>query len=481
MIIGRKKEQKLLESAFQSGNAQLITVYGRRRVGKTYLVRQFFRKKRCRFFEVTGLQHGNMERQLAGFYQALSETFFDRAPLTPAPSWFLAFQFLHEQILKNEGKVVIFLDELPWLAAKRSRLMQEIDYYWNHYWSRMPQVILVVCGSSASWIMQKILLNTGGLHNRTTVEIKLNPFSLSETKLFLEHKGVALQESQVLSLYMAVGGVPYYLNYVEPGKSAHQTIQSLFFDQTSPLLGEFDKLFESLFSDAEPFKEIVRILAEKKDGVERAELIKKMETFAGGGGRLTQRLRDLRAAGFIEFSLSWEKKRGEFYRVIDEFSLFYLRWVEQDGRRKVVPHYWLKQSQKPAYYAWSGYAFEAVCVKHIDSILNALDIESALYYGWWRYVTTTGNAHGAQIDLIIDRTDNALTLCEIKYTEEPFIIDKHYAERLERSLKTFQQQTGSHKQLFLAMVSASGVKKNTYYNKLVTGVVTLRDFFSELS
>ncbi len=480
MIVGRKKEQKLLEMAFESDKAQFITMYGRRRIGKTFLIRQFFSQKECRFFEVTGLQHENMQRQLEGFYQALSDTFFERAPLTPAANWFLAFRFLHEQILKNEGKVVIFLDELPWLAAKRSRLIQEIDYYWNHYWSKMRNVILIVCGSSASWIIQKILFNTGGLHNRTTLEIKLNPFSLSETKEFLENKGVPLNESQVLSLYMAVGGVPYYLNYVDPGKSAHQTIQKLFFDPTSPLLEEFDKLFESLFSDAEPYKEIIRTLAEKKDGVERADLAKKTKIAARSGGRLTQRLRDLSAAGFIEPALSWEKRQGEFYRVIDEFSLFYLRWVAQDERRKVVPQHWLKQSQKPAYYAWSGYAFEAVCMKHIENILDVLDIEPALYYGWWRYVPTNVNEHGAQVDLIIDRTDNALTLCEIKYTEEPFIIDKRYAEKLENVLKIFQQQTGSKKQLFLAMVSASGIKKNTYSEKMITGIVTLKDLFKRI-
>jgi uncharacterized protein len=479
MIVGRKKERALFETAFESDKAQFITIYGRRRVGKTYLVRQFFSQKKCLFFEVTGVQHGNMKRQIEGFYAALSETFFNRAPLAPAASWFSAFMFLHDQILKSEGKVIIFLDELPWLAARRSGLMQEISYYWNRYWSKMPQVILIVCGSSASWILQKILFDRGGLHNRTTVEIKLKPFSLSETKEFLENKGVLLNENQVLSLYMALGGVPYYLDYVEPGNSAHQTIQKLFFDPTAPLKEEFEKLFESLFNDAEPYKEIITILAEKKDGVERAELVKRAK-FAEGGGRLTQRLRDLTSAGFIEPALSWEKKQGEFYRVIDEFSLFYLRWVAQDGRRKFVPQHWIKQSQKPAYCAWSGYAFEAVCIKHIDVILNALGIESALYYGWWRYVPKTANEHSVQVDLIIDRTDDALTVCEIKYTEEPFIIDKSYAEKLNKVLKVFQEQTGSMKQLFLAMMSASGVKKNVYSEKMITGVVTLKDLFKHL-
>ena len=320
MIVGRKRELRRLERAYKSKKAQFITIFGRRRVGKTYLIREFFQSKQCKLMYVVGLQEGNMERQLIGFTQAVSETFFGGAPLKTPSTWFDAFAFLNEQIQKVDEKVVIFLDELPWLATQRSGLMQEIAYYWNKYWAANPRVIFVACGSSASWIMQKIIYDKGGLHNRTTLEIYLQPFTLAETKEYLKNIDVILNNKQVLSLYMALGGIPYYLEYIDAGLSVQQNIQMLFFDQAAPLKDEFDKLFDSLFNDAEVYKELIKIIGKKKEGVSRAEL-------PSSGGTLTKRLNDLILSGFIAEATPIGKKIGEFYRVIDEFCLFTVRWV----------------------------------------------------------------------------------------------------------------------------------------------------------
>ncbi len=247
MIIGRRKELAALERAYQDNESQFITVYGRRRVGKTYLIREFFKEKDCHFLHVTGRPHGKLRDQLEHFIEAVSKTFFNRAPLKTPKNWKEAFKFLTEHIEKIDGKIVIFLDELPWLATKRSNLLDMIDLYWNNEWSGMNNIILVACGSSASWILKNIIYNTGGLYNRTTLEIKLSPFKLKETKEYLYYKTVKLDEKQVLSLYMASGGMPFYLNYATVGKTAQQNIQHLFFDENDPLAIEYDKLFDSLF------------------------------------------------------------------------------------------------------------------------------------------------------------------------------------------------------------------------------------------
>lgn len=474
MIIGRKKEQKKLEKAFQSNKAQFITVYGRRRVGKTYLISEFFSQKQCRYFYTAGLQNSTQERQLISFAQAFSLAFMDGVPVRTPANWLEAFELLHERILKTDERVVIFLDELPWMATRKSTLMQEIEHYWNRYWSKIPRVTLIVCGSSASWIIKKIIFNKGGLHNRTTLEIHMKPFNLLETKQYLVHNGITLNNKHLLALYMAIGGIPYYLDYVDAGLSAQENIQAIFFDANAPLRTEFDKLFDSLFEGADAYKELITIIAQKREGISRADL-KASARLSSDGGRLTNRLDDLRLSGFIDEAVPWGKTKGEFYRVVDEFCLFYLHWVV--SRKHFVQGYWIKQSQRPAYYAWAGYAFEAVVMKHYDQIVQALHIEAAIDYGWWRYVPKNAKEQGAQVDFIIDRSDNAITICEIKYTDQPFAIDKSYAAKLTHNMELFKEKTKTDKQIFFAMISASGLKETAYSKQMVSRVAVLDDFF----
>ena len=249
MIVGRKEELAKLEWAYQAPKAQLITIYGRYRIGKTFLIEEFFKSKPCTYMYVSGIQGSDIKRQLYEFSQALSRTFFKGGSVKTPSNWLEAFEELTNQLEQHSSKerVVIFLDELPWLNTSKSNLLQEIASFWNSRWSKDPRFTLVVCGSSASWMLQKIIFNKGGLHNRTTLELNLKPFNLSETKDYLESKGARLNNKQVLSLYMAIGGIPYYLDYVRPGLSAQQNIQHLFFSASAPLRTEFHKLFDSLF------------------------------------------------------------------------------------------------------------------------------------------------------------------------------------------------------------------------------------------
>ena len=481
MIIGRKREKEYLEEAFQSKKAQFITVYGRRRVGKTFLIDEFFKGKKCKFFQVTGFQGGLMKEQLHNFAEALSETFFNKVPIGPLKNWKHAFKLLYEEIIKSNEKVVVFLDELPWLASKRSRLMRVIEHDWNEYLSKLPQVVFIVCGSSASWILKKIIYNKGGLHNRTTCELAISPFNLQETKEYLrEIREISYTDKQVLSLYMAVGGVPYYLEYAKAGLSAGENIQNMMFSKGAPLRNEFHKLFESLFEDAPLYMLIIKAISKKIAGVNRSEIIDFHEDILDGGG-LSNKLIELEEAGLIQTYLPFgHKRKGVYYRLIDEFCLFYLYWIEDRKPSFVQDSYWLKKQNTPEYRAWSGYTFESICIGHINQIVKALNIKTASEIHSWRYFPKSTTERGAQIDLVINRDDDVITLCEIKYTDKPFIMDKAYSQLLERKVDIFKQQTKTKKLLFVAFISSNGVKENDYLKSSVYRVVTLKDLFKPL-
>lgn len=478
MIVGREAEIKRLNSVFSSKEAELVVLYGRRRIGKTYLIRKFFEEKNCVFFQTTGLQKGTMKKQLVHFSESLSETFTKGIAIKPPTSWEEAFKTL-SQFIENPSskrKFVIFLDELPWMATKRSGLLEALDYYWNRYWSVNCNIIVIVCGSSASWLINNIIYNKGGLHNRCTCEIKLDPFNLFETNTYLRSRGIKLKKTHVLDLYMALGGIPYYLKYVDPGLTATENIQRILFDKKAPLKDEFKKLFNSLFTEADVYIELIKLIAKKKQGVSRSEL-ESSSMFSRGGGRLTERLNQLVQTSFIESYIPWNKEKGEFYKIIDEFSLFYIYWLSLITNKGYSPEYWLKQVNKPIYPVWAGYAFEAACHKHIPQILAALNIKTAETISGWRLASRKNEENGAQIDLLIIRSDDAINLCEIKYTDSPFAVDKSYAEKLNKKISIFKKATKTRKQIFLTMISANGLKQTIYSEDMVNGLVTLKDLF----
>lgn len=479
MITGRTQEKQRLNNIFSSKESEFLVVYGRRRVGKTYLIREFFQQKKCVFFHATGSYKEKLSIQLERFVETLSKTFLDNVPLK-ITSWEEAFRLLHQQILKysSQKKIVLFLDELPWLATKRSGLLSLLEYYWNHYWSAQKNVLLIVCGSSASWLIKNIVYNKGGLHNRITSEIHLKPFTLNETKEYLYSRKVKLTLRQILLLYMALGGIPYYLRYVEPHLTADQNIQHILFDDNAPLRDEFKKLFLSLFEHAEAYLEIIYIVSKSKIGIKRTE-IENQTKLSSNGGRLTARLRDLCLAGFLEQKPALNRKTGEYYQLIDEFTLFQMYWVIPESNQRFSPNHWLMMTQDQRYKIWSGYTFEAICFKHSAAIVKALDIVSWRSIAAWRFTSKqSSEENGAQIDLIIDRQDDAMSLCEIKFTQEPFTVDKIYAKKLQEKMSIFEQQTKTKKQLFWVLISASGVKPSMYSEEFFQKILSLEDLYA---
>ena len=484
-LIGRREEIATLQHCFNSNNPEFLALYGRRRVGKTYLIRKFFEKKNAIFFNVTGEKDGSRPKQLRHFIQQMGKVFYSGASLTAPKNWDDAFNMLTEAIKQaTNKKIILFFDELPWMATKKSMLLQALDYYWNQHWSNDKRIKLIVCGSSASWIIRKIINNKGGLHNRITQKIHLEPFTLSDTKLFLDNQGVKFKNQQILMIYMVTGGVPYYLSHIEKGLSAAQVIEKLAFTKKGILLEEFNNLFSSLFDHSDIYIQIIKTIASRRYGISQSELLQTLGSSAMGSLGVDA-LKNLEETGFIiSLTPHGHKRQGIYYRLIDEYTYFYLKWIEPAiktlQRKSFEKGNWLSIQKTPEWYSWLGYAFEAVCYRHISSIRKALSISPDAIANSWRYVPRKDSEkRGAQIDLLFDRKDDIITLCEIKHSNEPFIITKEYVDVLKRKMEVFKEKTRTKKQLFLAIISINGLKNNYYAEDMISGVVTLDDFFKD--
>lgn len=485
-FIGRKQEQAFLSDIFKSRKAEFIAVYGRRRVGKTYLVEYFFKNKPGLFFHITGLHKGTLKEQLDIFTDAMSETFFAETGLKVErpKNWRHAFEVLTNTITKfsTNQKIILFFDELPWLASPKSGFKKALDHYWNTKWSKNNKLILIVCGSAASWMIKNIINDKGGLHNRITAQLPLYPFSLKETFDYLQDSGKKLDKKQVLELYMALGGIPHYLEMVKHNLSAAQNISKLCFSKNGQLFNEFNKLFSSLFDKSDAYIELIKIIASKRNGIDRNTIEAKAK-LTERGGTLTDRLTALEEAGFIKgFVPIGYAERGLYYKLTDEYCLFYLTWiqpVQRQIREETESNYWLAKTNTPSWKSWAGYAFESICLKHVSQIKKALFIPDGALSGSWRYQSKGKEEDGAQIDLLFDRDDGIMTLCEIKYNQKPFEIDKKYASELQKKIDVFRRQTKSRKQIFLAMITVDGLKKNQYSEEMIRGRAELEDLFKE--
>ncbi|HEV2482247.1 MAG TPA: ATP-binding protein [Puia sp.] len=473
-IIGRKEEKSILEEALRTKEAGLIAIYGRRRVGKTFLIRNFFEDRLV--FELTGMYKGALKDQLLVFSKSLQKAEGSTLAMTSPRSWVEAFHALEQFLekLPRRKKLVIFLDEFPWLDSKRSGFLAAFEHFWNSWASRQDHLLVVICGSAASWMIHNIVNNKGGLHHRITQKMRLMPFTLAETEVYLKSKGSNLDRYQVLQLYMALGGIPQYLNTVQKGDSAPQVIERTCFKKNGLLNGEFDNIYNSLFETADNHLKVVRALAAASKGLTRGQIIKLCGL--SSGGRTSLMLDELEQSGFIKPSKAYEKEtKDATYRLIDEFSLFYLKFMD-----KADPSAnWARISEGPSYKIWSGMAFEGVCLKHVDQIKTGLGIGDKLTTeASWRYVPPKGvDEDGAQIDLIIDRDDHSINICEIKFYTGELTISKAYAGELQQKLDVFREKTSTRKTLFLTLITTYGIKDNSHAISLVKKSLTMDVLF----
>lgn len=486
-LIGRKAEQKQIDQILNSKKAEFVAIYGRRRIGKTFLVTEIS-DKFSNIFQATGLKNGKKRQQLELFSMALSRTFFEGAPLAVPNSWMAAFELLTTQVIKRSKKgepFIVFLDELPWFASPKAGFLEMLDHYWNTQWSKLPYFKLITCGSAASWMIKNLIHSKGGLHNRVTLPIHLKPFKLAETEEFLLSQGVQLDRKQILDLYLCLGGVPFYLCHVQKGLSARQNISRICFQSSGPLQGEYPKLLESLFDDSAIHDRILRALANRAEGLSKDEIFSHIKVTSGG--RVQEKLEELVRSGFIEMRTPFgSRKKLTYYRIIDEYIWFYMKWISplKGSLSSDEPDYWEKKTQTPGYSSWAGYAFESVCLKHHENIARALGLRGISYdVGGWRYVPPTGKKApirklaGAQIDLLFDRADGVISLCELKYSSHLFTIERDYAEVLKHKMAVFSERTHTKKQLFLVLMTPFGIKKNAWSEGLIQNEVTAEALF----
>jgi AAA+ ATPase superfamily predicted ATPase len=471
-IIGREQEKRVLQRLLDSDEPELLALYGRRRVGKTFLVKEFFEEK-GRLFELTGEKDASLGEQLQNFAFAYHRS-FPREPVPRARSWREALQLLATTIDTRwpEGPVIVFFDELPWLASRKSRFLQALDHFWNSWGNRRRDLLLVVCGSASSWMIGKLIDSKGGLYNRVTAQIRLMPYTLHETELYLESRGVNFCRKDILELYMCMGGIPHYLRQVEGGLSVAQNIDQICFAKEGVLRDEFMRLFASLFAESELHVSIIRALAIKRRGVAREEILKAVGVQSGGG--VSRALRELEESNFLTCKPDLgNSSRGSRYRLTDEYSLFYLTWLEK--RRGETEGYWLSQRNSRSWQSWAGFSFEALCLKHVGQIKKALGIAGvSTVQSGWHATTDKGNA---QIDLVLDRADNCINLFEMKFSNSEFTITKAYAEILRKRVYLFQETTKTRKNLFLTLLATFGAKHNAYFSELVAQELTMDCLF----
>ena len=472
-VAGRDVEIKKMHSLLKNGHSEFLAMYGRRRIGKTYLIREVYKPHLV--FECSGLHQKDTKQQIENFWLKLIETNSNPKPTLPK-TWLQAFSLLKAHIKQlGKQKKVIFLDEIAWFETPRSGFLAALDDFWNQFCTKRSDIVLVICGSAASWIIDKVINNRGGLHNRVTSHIQLLPFTLNETRAFLEMFKVSLTLKDIATLYMAVGGVPYYLKDIKAGQSVAQILDDLFFSPQANLKNEFTNLYASLFKNSDLHVAIVKALATKNKGLTRNQLLAATDIASGGG--FTVLLNELVACGFVKIIYPINKTKEDLlYRLVDEYSIFYYKFLIN----KKANNSWVYTANTQAYKIWTGYAFENMCFKHILQIKKALGISGIISneYSWLQ--KGTGVQDGTQIDFIIDRNDNCMNVLELKFYDAVFELTKNYAQQLSERVQIFKQKNRVKKNIFITLLTANGVKKNEYYLSTITNQLSVDDLFIAL-
>ncbi len=476
-IIGRGTETEELMQLYRGNRPEFVAVYGRRRVGKTYLVKELFKDKMT--FYHTGMSPienettNILQDQLKSFYNSLIR--YGLEPTQPPKSWIEAF-FLLENLLESmgsKGRQVVFIDELPWMDTPRSGFMSAFEHFWNGWGSGRDNLMLIVCGSATSWMEDNLINNHGGLYGRITYEIKLSPFTLRECEAYFKSAGLKLSRYDIIQAYMAVGGIPYYLGFFRKGLSLGQNIDLLFFARNAKLTNEFDRLFASLFSKPANYKKIISLLASKHCGFTRDEIASATGIQKGGG--FSKMLAALEASDFIRRYVPFGRsKREEHYKLVDPFCLFYSKFVAHG--EITDPEFWEKNQNAQRLSAWKGIAFEEVCLNHIQQIKNALGVGAITSEESAWSLRGDDETEGTQIDLLIDRADRVVNLCEMKFYKDEFAIDKAYDAKLRHRTQQLIDSLPKNRNVHLTLITTYGLTYNEYFSR-IQKLVTMDELF----
>lgn len=469
ILVGRKRQIEMLDSIMDSREAEFVVVYGRRRVGKTFLVNAYFNDSYT--FKLTGLARKGKQDQLANFKISMNR--YGDVKYTKPRSWLEAFEQLRSLLEKHKtasGKRVIFIDELPWMDSRGSNLITAIEHFWNDWACTQQDIVLIVCGSATSWITKKLLKNHGGLHNRVTQKIYLSPFNLAECREYLESRGILMDYKSITESYMIMGGIPYYLKHIKRGKSLAQNIDEMFFLDKGSLDGEFDALYSSLFTQSESYIKVVEALSSKNKGLTRSEILDAVRMKSNG--HFSTIMKNLIDCEFVRRYKGYGKtSKMSLYQLIDPFTLFYFKYIRKYGTSDKP--FWQFQTDTRTHDTWAGIAFEQLCLNHHAQIEKGLGISGITT----RVFSWTGAAEEkAQIDLIIRRSDGIINVCEMKYYDEDYSVDKKGLTDIQRRIGIFKESNSPKEAIHPVLVTTYGLKRNAY-SDVFQNVITLKDLF----
>ncbi len=470
-IIARTAEIEVLERKLRSKASEFVIVYGRRRIGKTYLVNNVFANRFT--FSYVGARKQKPQKQLQRFAEQLK--IYSGATYAPTLSnWDEAFNALRTLIdsRPNKERKVIFFDEMPWIDTPRSAFVDALEYFWNAWAAQRDDILFIACGSATSWMVNKLVKNRGGLHNRISEQIYLRPFRLHECEEYLHTRGCQWDRYTITQCYMAMGGVPYYMNLLNPEQSLAQNIDRLFFSKNAPMREEFDQLYSALFRYADKYIDIMNALASNKDGLLRAEIIEKTGIV---GGTLTRILENLVRCDFVENYARYKSTvRNTLYRICDPYTLFYFKFLHSKNSKD--EHWWTNNLLTPSVQAWQGFSFETICALHLNQIKQKLGISGiATSTSTWRSLGNNEN-RGTQIDLVIERSDRIINLCEMKFSTEPYTITKDYEEKLRNRMALFKAETKTRKSVATTMVTTYGIVRGIH-SGIVQNEIVMNDLF----
>lgn len=484
MVIGRKQEIKKLNELYESQSAELVALYGRRRVGKTFLIDEVFKDRIT--FRHSGLSpveeeqsesffgKSRMKSQLRHFLRSLQEVGMEEKK-TP-DSWQEAFYLLEDYLANvcgSDRRILIFIDEIQWLDTPKSGFMTGFEAFWNGWACHRSNVMVIVCGSSSSWVLDKLINNHGGLYDRVTCSIHLLPFSLKECEEFFQAGNFVISRYDIVQAYMMLGGIPYYLRYFSREKSLAQNVEAVFFAENAPLKYEFDRLFHSLFVNPEIMKKIILVLNSKSGGYTRQELVEL--TGANDSGEFTNQLKALISGGFIiRYTSFGQGKRKDLYKLFDPFCIFYLKFVKDNLNKKIR---WTALESTNSVVIWRGLAFENVCFNHIAQIKNSMQIGGVSTEESLWSKRGEEDSPGTQIDLIIKRKDNVINMCEIKFLSNLFSVNKEYHLVLENRREILSSMIPKKAVVHNTLITTYGLKKNEYAGDFIN-VVLLDDLFA---
>ena len=467
-IVGRKAEITDLDNYSKSSKAEFIAVYGRRRIGKTYLIRQYFNNRFT--FEVSGAIDGTPQEQMLLFVAAMRKIGYEGG--IPG-NWIEAFEelknLLEPIVTQTKKRAVIFFDELPCFETQKSGFLRAFSNFWNSWANWHDNIMLIICGSATSWMADNIINSKAGLYNRLTHQIHLREFTLGETKEFFNAQGFGYSDLMVLQIYMAFGGVPYYLGYFRKGESFAQAVDRLFFN-SGVLQNEFNQMFAALFRQPLPYIQVMKFLSEKKSGKSRKEIVEGIEKL--DNGHLSKILNDLETCDFIRKYYTTGrngnlKTSSCYYQLTDFYTIFYFTFKEKATAGR---DYFQRNIGKPVINTWLGLAFERVVTAHFQQLKTAIGI-AGIYsecYSW----RSKSSGNKVQIDLLINRADKVVNVCEIKYSASEYALTKEEYLKIQNRISAFQSETKTKSAVWPILITVFGTISGEYANAIQQVAIT---------